>query len=441
MAEGITLALFGATLALFLLLELPLAGALALGLVFFCCYALRQGHAPRQLLRLMAQGVADSRTVLAIFVLVGALTALWRASGVIPYLIACTVPLIPPALFLPCSFLLCCAMSFLTGSSFGSVSTMGVVCMTIGRAAGLPVPILAGAILSGVFFGDRCSPISSSALLVCQLTGTEIYGNLKGMVRTSLVPFAACLFLYALPGLQGGGGGLDTGSLDLFARQFQYSPWLLLPAGLILVLSLLRCNILLTMAASALSAAALAVLVQGLDWVSLVRVALLGYQAPTPQLARLLDGGGVLSMVETGAIVAFSSAYFGIFRATRLLDALKNGARRLARGTTPFVSAAAASLATSALSCNQVLASMLTCEIIAPLYPEGRSLALALENTVILLCALIPWSIACSFPLAVLSAPGQAMIWACYLYLVPLWNLLCSFREKRRRRPEPSPAA
>jgi NhaC family Na+:H+ antiporter len=433
MAERITLTLFGATLALFLLLNFPLVIALVLGLVYFCCYALYCGHSPRQILLLIAQGLNSAKTILAIFAIVGTLTALWRASGVIPYLITCTVPLIPPALFLPCVFLLCCAMSFLTGSSFGSVSTMGVICMTIGRATALPVPLLAGAILSGVFFGDRCSPISSSALLVCQLTGTEIYHNLKGMVRTSLVPFSASLFLYTLLGARGGGAGLDTGTLEIFTRQFQFTPWLLIPAGLILILSLLRCNILVTMTSSALAAAVLAALVQDLGLGELISTALVGYRSPNPQLAQLLDGGGVLSMVSTGAVVALSSSYFGIFRATHLLDSLKNGARRLADAATPFISAAVASLATASLSCNQTLSSMLTCEIIAPLYEEREELALALENSVILLSALIPWSIACSFPLAVLGAPDWGLVWACYLYLVPLWNLLVSLRAKHRR--------
>lgn len=112
-----------------------------------------------------------------------------------------------PRLFLVCSFLLNCLVSFLTGTAFGSAATMGAVCMTMAAALGADPLMTGGAILSGVYFGDRCSPVSTSALLVADLTGTDLFGNIRQMLRTSLVPFALAAGLYLLFGLSSPAAG------------------------------------------------------------------------------------------------------------------------------------------------------------------------------------------------------------------------------------------
>ena len=95
------------------------------------------------------------------------------------------------------SFLLCCLVSFLTGTSFGSAATIGVICMTMADSMGIPSIYTGGAILAGIFFGDRCSPVSTSALLVSELTKTDLFSNIRNMLRSALVPFALCCIIYA----------------------------------------------------------------------------------------------------------------------------------------------------------------------------------------------------------------------------------------------------
>ena len=91
-------------------------------------------------------------------------------------------------------------MSVLTGTSFGTAATMGVICAAIGSSLGLNQLLVGGAVLSGVYFGDRCSPVSTSALLVSELTKTDVFHNIRSMVRSALIPFLLACGVYGLLG-------------------------------------------------------------------------------------------------------------------------------------------------------------------------------------------------------------------------------------------------
>ena len=174
LARNLTLGLFLAVLVVCILTGAPLLAGLCVGLAIFCAYAAWLGFSPAAIGEMLKRGVLKSATILWVFVFIGLITAGWRICGTIPFILYHAVGWIQPGAFALCAFLLCSLMSFLTGTSFGTASTMGFICMMLGRAAGLPAPLLGGAILSGVFFGDRCSPMSSSALLVATITDTDI---------------------------------------------------------------------------------------------------------------------------------------------------------------------------------------------------------------------------------------------------------------------------
>jgi NhaC family Na+:H+ antiporter len=109
-------------------------------------------------------GISTVKNILIVFLLIGMISAVWRASGTIPMIIYTAGGFIRPAAFLVITFLLNCLLSILTGTSFGTSATMGVICMSIGTAMGMNPVYMGGAILGGAFFGDRCSPMSTSAL-------------------------------------------------------------------------------------------------------------------------------------------------------------------------------------------------------------------------------------------------------------------------------------
>ncbi len=421
MARNLTLGLFLAVLVVCILTGAPLLGGLCVGLAVFCAYAAWLGFGPGAIGGMLRRGILKSATILWVFVFIGLITASWRICGTIPFILYHSVSWIRPGAFVLCAFLLCSLMSFLTGTSFGTASTMGFICMMLGRAAGLPAPLLGGAILSGVFFGDRCSPMSSSALLVATITGTDIYKNIGNMLRSAAVPFgAACLF-YLLAGSRGAGGQMDSSCVDAFARGFSLSLWTAVPALLILVLACFRVKVVRTMAVSAAAACLVALLVQKTPPAQLARTLVLGYAPADPQLADLLAGGGLASMVNVTCIIIVSSASFGIFDATHLLDGLKEPLHRLAGKITPEGATVLASVLLSGLACNQTLAAMLTHQLCGPLFETKERQALMLEDTVILLAGLIPWSIAGSVPLASIGAPLSSMLYGVYLYFIPLW--------------------
>ena len=403
-------------------------GALAFGLVLFCAYARLGGNRWGDVWGMCATGVRSVGNILAIFALIGMMTALWRACGTISAIVAWSVPLIHPAAVPLAVFLLNCLMSFLTGTSFGTSATMGVICMALATSMGTDPAIAGGAVLGGAFFGDRCSPMSSSAALVCSLTKTDIFENVRIMARTAVVPFVATCVIYGLLGALLNAGETDGAPVAadivaLFEGVFDIGWPAFVPAVLVLVLAVARVDVKAVMLASIACAFVLCVCVQGMDVRSVLATLVGGYACPDAQVARMLDGGGLLSMVEVGAIVCISSAYAGIFQGTGLLDGLRSVLERLAKRTTPFAAVLASSAVTNAVACNQTLSTILTQQLCDGIEKDGRHMMIDLEDSVILLAALVPWSIAATVPLTTIGAPIAGIAFAFYLYLQPLWRL------------------
>ena len=431
--EWLVLGLFVGLLVLSVGFGLPLVLALLGGYGLFFLYGLSRRHTPAALWRMSLQGLKTVGNILFLFVLIGMITALWRACGTIPFLIYYASALISPTIFFLLAFLLNSLVSYLTGTSFGTAATMGVICMSMATAMGLSPVLSAGAILSGVFFGDRCSPMSTSALLVAALTRTDLFRNLTLMMKTAAVPFAltcgACLCF----GLRRGTGDFSRDLLAPFAQGFCLHWTTLLPAVVIVVLSLFQCNVKRTIGLSILCAGVLCVTVQGTPVSELGRMALFGYTPELEALRPLLSGGGVISMVKPLCIVSISSTYSGLFEGTGLLEGMKTKTARLAQRITPFGSLLLVSVGTSVIACNQTLAILLSHALCREHQPP-QDHAIGLENTVVVIAPLVPWSIAGAVPAASLGAPFAAYLAACYLYLIPLWNLLVCLAKRRSQQ-------
>ena len=431
--EWLVLGLFCGGLLLCLLLDWSILYALLAGLLLFLLYGRRKGFGWKALLGMALDGVKAVKNILITFLLIGVLTALWRAAGTIPVIVSYAARLIRPGVFLLMAFLLNAGVSVLTGTSFGTAATMGVICATMGDVFGVPVVLTGGAVLSGAFFGDRCSPVSTSALLVSELTKTSVFDNIQRMVKTALIPFLASCAVYALLGLltPHGAGAMDLSAL--FSREFTLSLWAVIPAAVILALSLLRVNVKLAMAASILSAVPVCLLLQGQTPLSLVQIALAGFTAADPQVAAMLNGGGIASMLRVGAIVCISSSYSVLFQKTGLLDRVKGAIGRLSRRTGPFCATLVTSALAGMVACNQSLTILLAHQLCRELRDDPSDTAIDLEDTAVVVAPLIPWSIAGAVPLGAVGAPGVSVLLACYLYLLPLWRLITSKRDGRTR--------
>lgn len=170
--------------------DIPLSAGLLAGLAVFTAVGLHRGFTLSALWTMVYRSRKTSFLVCQVLFLIGCLTALWRASGTIAFFVYYGIHLITPHLFLLIAFLLSAALSYALGSSFGTVGTVGVMLMTLARSGNVDVLMTAGAVMSGAFFGERCSPLSSAALLISAVTGVEHNRFLKTSFKIGLLPLA-----------------------------------------------------------------------------------------------------------------------------------------------------------------------------------------------------------------------------------------------------------
>jgi len=424
--ETMVLLSFCATLLGCILLGFPILYALIVGLAIFLFYGRKKGFSWSELGGMCLSGVKTVKSILIVFFLIGLLTVLWRASGTIPVIICYASTLIRPSVFILMAFLLNCGVSILTGTSFGSAATMGVITMTMASTMQVDPMLAGGAVMSGIYFGDRCSPVSTSALLVSTLTETNIYENIKEMLRTAAVPFLATCAIYLAMGLTSQSGGALMDVEALFSRAFRLHWLALLPAAAILLLSAFRVNVKYTMLVSVLMAFVLCLTLQHIPMGEIANMLLFGFQADDPQIAAMLNGGGLLSMVQVSLIVCLSSSYAGIFEATGLLDHIKGLIARLSKKISPFGAVACTATITAMIACNQTLSIMLTHQLCRELEPDHRKFAIHLENSAVVIAPAIPWCIAGAVPIATIGAPTSCLLAACFLYLLPIWHWFAS---------------
>jgi len=401
--------------------------ALGVGLLAFFAVALRRGfHAP-DLVRMAVKGAKRGLIVVRIFVLIGLLTALWRSGGTITFFVYHGIRLIPPNWFLLAGFGLTCLLGYALGTSFGITGTVGVILMTLARSGGVPPALMAGVVLSGAYFGDRTSPASSCANLVATVTGTDIFQNVRGMLKSCLVPLLATTAVYGVLSprypLSAGDGVL----LDVIAQNYDLSLLCALPAVLMLVLPLFKVNVRTAMALSSAAAFVLTVFRQNVPLLDALKACVLGYVPSDPALAEILSGGGLLSMLTVYCIILISSAYSGIFEGTRMLDGLQDQLGRLAEKITCCGVMAGMSALTIGVFCNQTIGIMMIHQLLGPVYEkqgkDAGEMVQDIANTIVVMVALCPWCIACAVPLEMLGVGAEAIPRAVLMYLLPVWWL------------------
>ena len=422
--EVLTIGIFCALLIICIITGKSILYALLAGLIIFSLYGKKQGYSWRQISRMALQGAWKVKNILLTFILIGMLTALWRQAGTIPAIICYTVHLIKPSTFLLMTFLLNCLISVLTGTALGTAATIGVVCATMASALGIPSWMTGGAILSGVYFGDRCSPVSTSALLVAELTETGIYTNIKNMIKSALAPFTITCILYLTVSIQLHG---KTEMPDLghaFGSEFRLSWIALLPAAVILLLSVMQAGVKIAMIASIVTAIPVCIGLQNMAFTELPELLLNGFHSTDVTVAAMLNGGGITSMLKVGAIVCISSSYSGIFQATGILNGFQKMVCLLADRTKPYFAVLVTSILTSVMACNQTLEIMLTDQLCSRTEPDKLRFANNLEDSAVLIAPLVPWSIACAVPLTAAGAPGYSVLFAVFLYLLPSCDLV-----------------
>lgn len=429
MAEACALLLFAAAIVVCATTGVSVVFALCFGFFVFTGYGLFKGFTLRALFPMMMKGVKATAGIVIVMGLIGMLTGSWRASGTIARLVGDASGFISPAWSLTTVFLINGAVSTLLGTSFGTAATLGVISMTMTNAMGVDPFLTGGAVLAGVFVGDRCSPVSTSAALVAIVTHTSLYANIRRMLVTGALPMALAVLLWTALGFLLPGHAVELDITSVFARQFDLSLVTYVPAVILIGLVLCKTAIRWAMTASILAAVALCVFWQHMSWPTVAQTLIAGYTAPDAEVGAMLNGGGLISMVSVCLIVLISSTFSGLFEGTGLIRALETQIPRIARKITPFGTVFLTALVTSAVSCNQALAVLLTEQLSRPIYPNASERAAHLENTAIIIPPLIPWSIAGAVPIATIGAPATCVLAAFYLWLLPIVNFFVELRR------------
>ena len=431
MGSVITISLFSLSLIVCLLLKISVVYALIIGYIIFISYRLIKGYKLKVLIKKSFEGIMTVKNILLVFILIGMITALWRASGTIAFIVYIGSKLISPSILIFLTFLFCAVLSVLIGTSLGTAATMGVICFSIGKTMGINPYYIGGAVLSGIYFGDRCSPMSTSALLISELTKTDLYANIKLMIKTSVIPFIVTSLFYLFLGFKSTVSSVSVGVTEIFKQNYNLNIVVIIPAILIIVLSLLKINVKKTMLISIVVSFIIAIFIQKESVVSLIKYCIFGYHNSNQKVNLLMKGGGILSMLNVALIVGISSSYSGIFKETKLLVSLKEHLKVFAKKTSNYFVIFLSSIISGAIACNQSLGIILTNELSEELV-DKRERAIILENTVVLLVGLIPWNIAMDVPLKTLDVGVMSGLFAFYLYFLPLWNLFAGIIKEKK---------
>ena len=430
MGSIVAILLFSMSLIVCLLLKLSVVYALIIGYIIFISYGLIKGHNLIVLIKKSFEGVLTVKNILLVFILIGMITALWRASGTIAFIVYMGSKLISPSILILLTFLLCSILSVLIGTSLGTVATMGVICASIGKAMGVNPYYVGGAVLSGIYFGDRCSPMSTSALLITELTKTNLYTNIKLMIKTSIIPFIVTCLFYLFLGFKSTVSSVSVGVTEIFKQNYNLNIVVIIPAILIIIFSLLKINVKKTMLVSIVISFIIAMFIQRDSIVALINYCIFGYHHPNERLNLMMKGGGILSMVNVSLIVGISSSYSGIFKETEMLVSLKKHLKDFSKKTSSYFVIFLSSIVSGAIACNQSLGTILTNELSEELV-DKQERAIILENTVVLLAGFIPWNTAMVVPLRTLDVGIMSGFFAFYLYFLPLWNLIVGIIKEK----------
>lgn len=403
----------------------------------------RRGMSWQSIQEGMVAAITVSIMPMMILLSVGALIGSWIISGTVPGMIYYGVQLLDPELFYAASALICALASLSLGSSWTVAGTLGVGLMGIATTYSLSPAVTAGAVISGAYFGDKLSPLSDTTNLAAAAVGVDLFEHIRNMLWTTLPAFVAALAVFALIGSEGATTPENIATIrNALANQFAISPWVLSPLALMLVLVYWRVPaypaILICTLSGALYAAffqpdivrtlALAAhpdspapLIQGL-WMALFS----GYQSPEGmgELGRLLDKGGLTSMLNTIFLILTAMTFGGMLDSTgilrQLLDQVLKGVKRTGDLILATVSGG---IITNVLAADQFLAITLPGRLFTPAYDDRGlnrlSLSRTLEDSATLTSALIPWNTCGAFMSATLGV--ATFDYAPYA----LFNLIC----------------
>jgi NhaC family Na+:H+ antiporter len=414
--------------------------------------ARRRGLLWAEIQRGMVEAIAVSLPAVLILLVVGMLIGTWIAGGIVPVLIYHGLNLLSPSVFLVATCLICCLVSLATGSSWTTAGTVGVALIGVGQGLGVPLPMVAGAIISGAYFGDKISPLSDTTNLAPAVAGAELFEHVRYMMYTTLPSLAAALVIFAALGWSHDGGGASFESVtrlrEALAAKFTLHPVLLLPPLLVIVMVVLRLPALPALLAGVLAGGVLAGTVQGAALKDILAAAHKGYVSQTGDKAldELLTRGGMESMLSTVALILCALSFGGVMERAGFLEAIARHILRLARGTGQLVAATIATcVGMNIVAADQYLTIIVSGRMFRGAYAgrglQPKLLSRSLEDAGTLTSPLVPWNSCGAFMATTLGVGTLAYLPYAFLNLLsPLVAVGIAAAGWRIARSQSSPA-
>lgn len=295
-------------------------------MIIFCMYI---GYDWSKVDAAMAEGVRQIATAAMIMLLVGCMVAVWMSSGTIPTLLYYGMKIITPRLFLPICFILPAFMAVCAGTSWGSISTIGVVLCGMAEGLGIPVAMAAGAVISGAFFGDKMSPLSDTTLLAASSCEVPLFTHIKSMWYTTIPGTIICLVVYTILGMNASGqidGALVDELSNGLSSSFNISPIHIIPVLLVLILSVKQVPAFIAFGTGIGAGIIWAMIFQGRGFIENLGYIMNGFsiESGVESVDTLVNRGGFSSMLSLVGILLVLGMLSGLFSESGVLNILVN---------------------------------------------------------------------------------------------------------------------
>ena len=421
--------------------------------------ALYLGHKWEDIEKMMMDGIYKALQSICILIIVGILIGVWINAGVVPTMIYYGLQLMHPTIFFIATLLICSITSLATGTSWGTMGTMGVALMGIGFGLGMNPGMTAGAILSGAYFGDKMSPLSDTTNLAPAMAGTDVMSHVKAMMLPTAITYVICIIFFGVLGVtQYHGGDADMSRVTEFANAlnvaqggvFHVNPILLLPPVIVIVAVAMKMPAIPGITLGIFAGAIVGLIFQPgqCDPGTLFKYGMNGFEFPEEvdamlqaslsaetyeTMNELLESGGILGMMNSVAMTIIAMMFGGIMEGTHQLEVIVNQLKKLAKGPAALVTLTEVTCVLSNMTMpEQYISIVVPGRMYAEEYRKmglhPSVLSSALEGAGTVTSALVPWNTCGVYIRDTLSitVPEYAPF-AMFNWLMPVINAACAW--------------
>ena len=409
---------------------------LAMGGCTAIVFALLMGNKWSDIQDTVKRVVGDSATTLLILLSVGMMVGIWIIGGTVPTLLYYGLKICSPNIIVPLAFVLCAITSLFTGTSFGSIATMGLALFGVGTSMGISAPLMAGAVCSGAFFGDKMSPLSDTTNVAADMSGTPLYDHIGSMMYTTVPATVICLVLYTVLGIRNASANADLSNieliLDTLGANFNISVVALVPAVLVLLTSALKVPAVPAMLGCTAVSGVFACLLQKISLSAMLGAAMNGFSSDTgvAMVDKILSRGGMTSMYSTVAIIILSATMGAVLEKSGVIDSLVNNVllKAVHKPCGLILSTMVYCYSLLLISGHQVMPIILGGRTFRPAYDrmgiQSKVLSRTLEDTCTIGAPMVPWGTSCAYMFSVLGIGIAYIPYAFLCYIVPLFAIL-----------------